>query len=76
MQYRIEAAEARPNYRVWIRFAHGVEGEVDLSELVGQEVFRSWEFRANSRRSTSTKRAARLRGQAASIWRLTHSIAI
>jgi len=43
MQYRIEAAEARPDYRVWIRFADGVEGAVDLSELVGQGVFRSWE---------------------------------
>lgn len=43
MQYRIEAVEARPDYRVWIRFADGVEGEVDLSELVGQGVFKSWE---------------------------------
>ncbi len=43
MRYRIEAAEARPGYRVWIRFEDGVEGEVDLSELVGHGVFKCWE---------------------------------
>jgi hypothetical protein len=42
MRYRIEAVEARPGYRIWIRFADGVEGEVDLSELVGHGVFQSW----------------------------------
>lgn len=43
MQYRIRAAEARPGYRVWIGFEDGVEGEVDLSDLVGEGVFRLWE---------------------------------
>ena len=42
MGYRIEAVEARPGYRIWIRFADGVEGEVGLSELVGHGVFQSW----------------------------------
>ncbi len=42
MSYRIEAVEARPGYRIWVRFADGVEGEVDLSDLVGQGVFQSW----------------------------------
>lgn len=40
---KIIACEARPNYRVWIRFDDGLEGEVDLSDLVGQGVFTSWE---------------------------------
>jgi hypothetical protein len=43
MRYRIIETEARPRYRVWIHFEDGVEAEVDLSELVGQGVFKSWE---------------------------------
>lgn len=42
MLYRIEEVEARPHYRLWIRFADGLEGEVDLSELVGKGVFARW----------------------------------
>ena len=43
MQYRIEAAEVRPNYRLWVRFADGAAGEVDLSDLVGKGVFAAWQ---------------------------------
>jgi len=32
-----------PGYRVWLRFADGVEGTVDLSELKGQGVFSAWQ---------------------------------
>lgn len=39
---QIEQAEARPDYRLWIRFADGVEGEVDVSELAGKGVFAAW----------------------------------
>jgi hypothetical protein len=42
MMARIAAAEARPGYRVWLRFADGAEGEVDLSYLVGRGVFERW----------------------------------
>lgn len=37
--------EARPlsGYRLWVRFADGTTGEVDLSHLVGKGVFRRWE---------------------------------
>jgi hypothetical protein len=42
MHHRIELAETRPGYRVWIRFEDGTAGEVDLSDLVGQGVFASW----------------------------------
>lgn len=31
-----------PNYRLQIRYADGVTGEVDLSHLVGQGVFALW----------------------------------
>jgi hypothetical protein len=43
MLFRIVAVEARPKYRLWVRFEDGVEGEVDLSELVGKGVFKRWE---------------------------------
>ena len=43
MLYQIEQAEARPGYRLWVRFADGVEGEVDVSSLVGKGVFSAWE---------------------------------
>ena len=40
-----EIIEVKPlsNYRVWIKFSDGVEGTVDLSELVGEGVFKAWE---------------------------------
>lgn len=41
--WRIVAAEVRPAYRLWIRFADGVQGEVYLSSLIGEGVFSSWE---------------------------------
>ncbi|HSW72051.1 MAG TPA: DUF2442 domain-containing protein [Chlamydiales bacterium] len=39
---KIVACKPLPNYRVWIRFDDGLEGEVDLSDLVGKGVFKSW----------------------------------
>jgi hypothetical protein len=39
---RIVACTPRPNYRVWIRFDDGLEGEVDLNHLVGKGVFKAW----------------------------------
>lgn len=39
---RIVAVKALPLYRVRIRFSDGVEGEVDLSDLVGKGVFTDW----------------------------------
>jgi len=39
----IENVEARPGYRLWIRFAGGAKGEVSLIHLVGKGVFGAWE---------------------------------
>lgn len=46
----IVAVEARPDYRVWIRFADGLEGELSLTHLVGRGVFAAWEDEAVFRR--------------------------
>ena len=35
--------KALSNYRIWIRYADGEEGEVDFSHLADQGVFELWE---------------------------------
>ncbi len=34
--------EPRPGYRIWIEYADGVAGEVDLSDVAGRGVFAAW----------------------------------
>lgn len=34
--------KALPNYKLWVKYTDGVEGEVDLSHLVGKGVFALW----------------------------------
>lgn len=40
--FKLIHAEALPGYRLRLRYADGVTGEVDLSHLVGKGVFRLW----------------------------------
>lgn len=47
---KIVEAEAREEYRLWVRFEDGAEGEVDLSDLVGKGVFTRWEDPAEFRK--------------------------
>jgi hypothetical protein len=35
-------AKALSGYRIWLRYADGVEGEVDLSDLANRGVFKAW----------------------------------
>jgi hypothetical protein len=35
--------KALENYRIWVKFSDGTEGEVDLSHLVGKGVFAAWQ---------------------------------
>ncbi|MBU6382945.1 MAG: DUF2442 domain-containing protein [Verrucomicrobia bacterium] len=39
---KIIACKPLAFYRVWIRFDDRLEGEVDLSDLVGKGVFEAW----------------------------------
>ena len=34
--------KALPQYRIWLRYDDGVQGEVDLSDLAGRGVFSVW----------------------------------
>ena len=34
--------EARPGYKIWVKYANGPEGVVDLSDLVGQGPYAAW----------------------------------
>jgi hypothetical protein len=29
-----------PDYRIWLKYSHGIEGVVDLSQLAGKGVFK------------------------------------
>ena len=42
MLYDVVEVQALGDFRVWVRFEDGVEGEVDLSALVGDGVFKRW----------------------------------
>ena len=34
--------EARPNYRLWVKYADGPSGEVDLSDIAGKGEYAAW----------------------------------
>lgn len=38
--------EPREGYRIWLRYADGTAGEIDLSHLAGRGVFKAWKNRA------------------------------
>ena len=42
MMKRITALKVLDNYRVWLRFNDGVEGEVDFSQKPRTGVYASW----------------------------------
>ena len=41
----IQPTEVHPRagYRIWLRYADGVAGEIDLSHLAGKGVFKIWD---------------------------------
>ena len=40
------SVEARNGYKIWIKYADGKEGEIDLAHLTGDGVFKAWEDRS------------------------------
>lgn len=52
---QLTQVKPQPNYRLWLKYADGVEGIVDLSDLVGRGVFTLW----NDEREFQKARAAR-----------------
>jgi hypothetical protein len=34
--------KALPNFKIWLRYDDGTQGEVDLSDLAGRGVFEAW----------------------------------
>jgi len=40
---KIVSCKAKPDYILWVQFDDGIEGEIDLSDLVGLGVFKAWE---------------------------------
>ena len=43
--FKIAEVKVLQGYRLWLRYADGVEGEVDLSDLSGRGVFAAWNER-------------------------------
>lgn len=41
--FKVVEVRALANYRLWVRYADGVEGVVDLSHLAGKGVFALWD---------------------------------
>lgn len=42
MEPKLIEIKPRPNYRLWLKYSDGIEGEVDLSSNVGKGVFSLW----------------------------------
>jgi Protein of unknown function (DUF2442) len=40
--FKVIEAKPLPGFRLWLKFADGVTGEVDLSDLAGDGVFERW----------------------------------
>jgi hypothetical protein len=38
----VAEVEPRDGYRIWLRYTNGASGEVDLSHLAGNGVFKAW----------------------------------
>ena len=41
--FKAVEVKALPNYRIWLRYGDGMEGEADLSRFAGRGVFKRWD---------------------------------
>ncbi len=53
--HKILEVKALPGYKLWLRYADGTEGTVDLSDLVGHGVFAPWKDAAEFERGCLTE---------------------
>ena len=44
--FKVTEAKVLSGYSLWLRFADGVKGEVDLSDFAGRGVFGAWNDRS------------------------------
>jgi hypothetical protein len=42
--YHIAEVKALPGYRLWVKYANGISGEVNVSNLAGKGVFAKWKI--------------------------------
>lgn len=42
MKVKLEEVKALEPYKIWVRFADGVEGVLDYSDFAGKGVFKAW----------------------------------
>ena len=45
MRLKPVSVEARDGYKIWLSFNDGVEGEIDVSDVVDYEWFKPWQDR-------------------------------
>lgn len=45
--YKPVSVKPLPNYKLWLEYADGKSGEVDLSHLAGKGVFKYWDTDEN-----------------------------
>lgn len=41
------AVKPTANFKIWVKYSDGVEGEVDLSEFAGKGIFKLWDNYTN-----------------------------
>jgi hypothetical protein len=41
--FKIVEVKPLPDFRVWLKYEDGTEGEIDLSYLAGRGVFKKWD---------------------------------
>ncbi len=64
---KTSSCKPKPNYVLWLRFDDGLEGEVDLSDLVGKGVFKAWKVKKTSMPFESIPKVELFVGRARSI---------
>jgi hypothetical protein len=46
MKFKLKDVQVQSGFRLHLRYEDGVEGDVDLSDIAGRGVFKTWDDRA------------------------------